>query len=79
MTRKIFWFSTVAAIIFSCLMCSGCDRGDIRAEFVIKGQPAPFDGYTISPEIYSTKDTPVPMSGVHVWITGLDPNDLFSE
>lgn len=54
----------------------GCQRGDFKVEPVMNGQPAPFDGYTISPEIYAEEGEPVIGTGVHVYVKGLDPNDL---
>jgi len=61
-------------LILVMLLIGGCQTGDIKAQMVIKGQPAPYDGYNISPEIYVLEGQPVPMTGALVWINGLDPN-----
>jgi len=66
--------TVIITLIMAMLLISGCQRGDIKAQIVIQGQPAPYDGYNISPEIYVLEGQPVPMTGALVWINGLDPN-----
>jgi hypothetical protein len=73
MNRNVLWIALSVILVVSCV---GCRRGDIQAELVIKGQPAPFSGYTITPAIYAEEGQPVIGSGVHVHIDGVDPNDF---
>ena len=72
----IYVLAVIAASIVLAFILSGCQRGDFKIEPVVHGQAAPFDGYTISPEIYATEGTPVQGTGVHIFIKGLDPNDV---
>ena len=67
-------------IIILCLVSllfTGCRRGDIKVEMVFKGQPVPFDGYNVGPDIYRLQGEPAIMTGWQVWGKGIDPNELF--
>jgi hypothetical protein len=66
----------IVAVLAVCAIFVGCQRGDIQAEFVIDGQPAPFDGYTLTPSIYALRGQPVVGTGLHVHVEGADPNDI---
>ena len=74
---------TIVALVSSLVIIVGtiigCSGGDFKVTPVIKGQPAPHDGYTLSTEIYVEEGSTIAMSGVHIWIKGLDPNDILSE
>ena len=59
------------------LVVAGCNRGDIKVDTVLAGQPAPFDGYNFGPEMWVLQGDPVPLTGVIVWVEGTDPNELF--
>ena len=63
-------------IIVLLFVLFGCKHGDFKAEVVIKGQPAPFDGYNAGPELYVMQGQLCPVSGVVIWIKGIDPNDI---
>jgi len=65
--------------VLALLVCAGCRHGDFKAEVVIKGQPAPFNGYCVGPELYVQEGDPCPVSGAVIWIKGLDPNDIAGE
>lgn len=60
------------------LLLFGCSvrRGDIKVQFVVEGQAVPFDGWNIGPELYRFEGEPAKVTGYHVWINGLDPNDI---
>lgn len=58
------------------ILLAGCSRGDIQVATVIEGQPVPFDGYNVGPDIYVLQGQPANVTGVQIWINGLDPNDL---
>lgn len=54
------------------LCVAGCRSGDFKLTPVIIAQPAPHDGWLISPDLWVTEGQPVPLSGAVVWIKGLD-------
>ena len=66
----------LVAILIIVLFTCGCQTGDIKASMVIEGQPAPFSGYNIGPDIWVIQGQPVKMSGAVIWINGLDPNTI---
>ncbi len=66
----------LVAILIITLFTSGCQRGDFRMSPVIEGQPAPHDGFNLGPEIYVYQGQPVKMSGMVLWVNGLDPNSF---
>lgn len=66
----------VTILIIAVVFIGGCQRGDIKISPVIEGQPAPHDGYNLGPEIYVYQGQLVKMSGMVLWINGLDPNSL---
>jgi len=62
--------------VLALLVCAGCRHGDFKAEAVIKGQPAPFAGYNIGPELWVEEGQPCPVFGAVIWVKGLEPNDI---
>ena len=66
------------ALLFA-IITSGCQRGDFKIEPVVSSQPAPFDGYTISPEIYAEEGDAVQGTGVHLYIKGLDLDEIINK
>ncbi len=59
-------------ILIIVLLLAGCQRGDFKAQVVIEGQIAPFDGYNIGPDIYVSKGQPCKLTGAVIWIEGLE-------
>ena len=66
----------ITIAIIGLFLFTGCQRGGIKLTPVLQGLPVPHDGYLISPEIYVVQGQPAKMSGVVVWINGLDPNSI---
>ena len=75
MHRTILLILVAACLLMAC----GCKHGDFKAEVVMKGQPAPFTGYNVGPDLYVVEGQPCPVAGAVVWIKGLDPNDIVGE
>ena len=63
-------------LILMAILLVGCQRGDIKLSPVIQGQPAPHDGFNLGPEIYVYQGQPCKMSGMVLWVNGLDPNTI---
>ena len=70
---------TMIMLLLCACGLAGCQNGDLKISGVVEGQAAPHAGYNIGPDIYVKPGEPVPVSGVVVWIKGLDPNDLLGE
>lgn len=66
-------------IVLALLVCAGCHHGDFEASVVFEGQAAPHDGYNVGPSTYVLKGQPCKVSGVVVYVKGLDPNDLLGD
>ncbi len=66
----------ILIMLLMALCMFGCSRGDIQVSTVLQGQPVPFDGYNIGPDIYILRGEPAKVTGVQIWVNGLDPNDL---
>jgi len=64
------------ALLLVAVSLVGCQRGDVKVDVVFKGQAAPFSGYNVGPELYVPQGSPIPVSGILVWLKNLDPNDL---
>lgn len=67
----------IMVLLMVCFL--GCNRGDFKATVVIEGQPAPHDGINVGPEMIVRQGDPVKVSGLVVYIKGMDPNDIFGE
>lgn len=65
-------------VILAVLLISNtsCQRGDAQVSVVVQGQTAPHKGYNVGPDLYVEQGDPIPVSGLLIWIRGLDPNDL---
>ena len=68
---------TLIILLLLCIV--GCNRGDIRISPVLEDSRAPHAGWNISPDMYVQQGGKVPMTGIILWIDGLDPNDIFGE
>ena len=66
----------ILILIIIIVVLTGCQRGDIKITPVIQGQPAPHDGFNLGPEIYVYQGQPCKMSGMVLWVNGLDPNTI---
>jgi hypothetical protein len=72
------WILALAALLVVLTGTAGClNRGDFKISPVMETQLAPHDGYNLSPDIWVEEGTPVPMTGVLVYIEGTDPNSIF--
>lgn len=67
-------------VVFVVLFFSmGCQHNDFRMSTVFEGQSAPHDGFNIGPDTYVLQNQPVKVSGVVIWIKGLDPNSVIGD
>jgi hypothetical protein len=67
------------AILLVLLVLAGCNRGDFKASTVFEGQVAPHDGWNFGPETYVLQGQPVKVSGLLIYVKGLDPNNVLGE
>ncbi|MHA2023944.1 MAG: hypothetical protein ACTSWQ_09820 [Candidatus Thorarchaeota archaeon] len=72
MCKMLLFVVVCVALLFS----FGCNRGDFKAQTVIEGQPAPFDGFNFGPDTYVLQGQSVKVTGVVIWIKGVDPNSI---
>jgi len=61
------------------LLIAGCGGNDFSMSLVVEGQPSPQRGYNFGPDSYVQPGDEVKVSGVVIWIEGLDPNDIVDQ
>ena len=61
------------------LLFAGCGGNDFSMSLVVEGQPSPQRGYNFGPDSYVQPGDEVKVSGVVIWIEGLDPNDIVDQ
>ena len=74
--------TTLAAVI--CMICSvivfvSCQRGDLKVTPIVEGQAAPHAGFNFGPDSYLQEGRPAKVTGIVIYIKGIDPNDIFEE
>lgn len=65
-------------ILLAIVLLAGCpfiQRGDFKASVVIEGQPAPFAGWNVGPDLWIEEGDIIKVSGGHIWVRYFDPNE----
>ena len=68
------WMLVAALLLFA-----GCGGDNFSIEPVIEGQTAPLSGWNLGPSMYVQEGDEVKLTGVVIWIDGLDPNDIVDQ
>ena len=66
-------------LIVALVAIVGCGGENFKVSPVWEGQLAPHAGYNIGPDTYVQPGDKIKVSGLVVWIDGLDPNDVVRE
>lgn len=66
-------------VVLVVLLMAGCSGDSFRVSTAIEGTPAPHAGYNFGPDSYVQAGDEVKVTGVIVWIEGLDPNDIVDD
>ena len=61
------------------VVIAGCGGENFTVSPVLEGQAAPHAGWNIGPDSYVQPGAEVKVTGVIVWIDGLDPNDVLDD
>ena len=80
------WIALLAAVIVwsilfiaALVVFAGCGGDNFQVSPVLESQLAPHAGYNIGPDSYVQPGDEVKVSGVVIWIEGLDPNDIVDQ
>ena len=74
MNKKRGLLTLISLLVFICLV--GCRHGDLKVSTVFENQPAPHSGFNVGPDWWVEQGDPVPVTGVVIWVKGLEPNDI---